>query len=1330
MIKNGKIRCLPLLLALVLVIGLFPLQTLAVGGVEADIEDNGAVTGYITDDETDTEVDEEDAGELKSTPAEETESAGPDNTEDYAEKPSEEMGPVETDPENEKADALESEIDAPFYIVHIAFSKLTRGIEIEQVPYTTLEDAVKNAQDGDIIVFNTNEDVILTSALTINKSLTFKTAAGVGDVKIYSASGKRHMTVSGGNIELTFDGVILDGGRTIEDVTAGKVSTYSGGISSIATNLAIVDAVIQNCYFEESMAIGGGGIYIKGGSASITGGRICGNTAGKSAGTDYGHGGGIYIHSGVVTISDVEISGNKAISGNGGGVYVSGGTVNIVNGTKINDNVTKGPRSSGVHDGAGIYINSGTITIKDTEINNNKANDETNDIYTKGGGIFVKSGTVSIANSTINENVAMIRGGGIYVNADADVTVTDSEISGNMLLANNASSGGGGIYLNKGTLTLENVAVTNNGALKAEQGLIGVYANAGEGGGIHANGGIFNVTGGAITGNKASAEGGGIYITSPCTAKITDVEISDNASDGYFGGGIYAYHSTVTIVGGEVRGNKVTGSGAYNAGGGGIYIQQGTAEITDVVVSGNEAYCTNQNSGGGGIYIRDASVAIKGGQVIGNTATLNHTSAAGGGGICIHNNTTTSNKYQVTIDGTEISGNKVVTPSQTGNGGGIYAYIPYNTMTVSDAVIDGNTAEKDGGGVYLASSGTFNMADSEITNNTAGNDGGGIYTLRLSTVYTNNVTFAENTAAKGYVWTVTENATSGDSKTHNSNIVNTTYTTPFTNAYSNYDINYIKSGVTYTVTYDANSGTGAVPVDNLAYVSGATVTVLGQSDLVKDGHAFTGWNTKSDGTGTAYAEGDTFTITANVILYAQWEKTPEYDFLEVIVTKVDEETYGTLEGAEFIVFCEYNGETYYFIEDEPDGNGDVHGGTWTKDPDDPYITVYTSNNYGEFTANIEPLCNLLSEELEDDSEVQYYFREIKAPNDYVLNEAPIEFDPYDFDVVAGRYCEVTISNTREPAQSIITYTVTYDANGGTGTMTDPNSPYAENSTVNILVNTFTRNNYVFTGWNTSADGTGAAYAASDAIIITCDLTFYAQWKYNGGGNPGGGGGGGSSTNIENEDVPLGMLETDDHLKYLNGYPDGSVRADHAITRAETASIFYRLLKKTYKDGNASSTFTDVAYDAWYSLAVSTLADLGIIMGYEDGTFRPDDPITRAEFATIASRFDKLTSVQDNIFSDVDENHWAVAYINTAYQNGWINGYEDGTFKPQQSITRAEVVKIVNTMLNRNPDHIEIENPYNDITEAHWAYIHVMEASIEHDYTRDDAGIEVWTTGAN
>ena len=212
------------------------------------------------------------------------------------------------------------------------------------------------------------------------------------------------------------------------------------------------------------------------------------------------------------------------------------------------------------------------------------------------------------------------------------------------------------------------------------------------------------------------------------------------------------------------------------------------------------------------------------------------------------------------------------------------------------------------------------------------------------------------------------------------------------------------------------------------------------------------------------------------------------------------------------------------------------------------------------------------------------------------------------------------------------------------------------------------------------------------------------------------------------------LNTQDHDAYLLGYEDGTVRPEGSITRAEVATIFFRLLTDESRDKFWSQTndYTDVPADAWYNSAVSTLSNAGILDGYEDGTFRPDGNITRAEFATITARFLEASYDGGNRFPDID-GHWAAEYINEAANAGIVDGYEDGTFRPQQNITRAEAVTMVNRTVDRHPDadHL-LDNmvTWPDNPESAWYYAQIQEATNAHAYTmhtdQEDAPYEVWT----
>ena len=407
-----------------------------------------------------------------------------------------------------------------------------------------------------------------------------------------------------------------------------------------------------------------------------------------------------------------------------------------------------------------------------------------------------------------------------------------------------------------------------------------------------------------------------------------------------------------------------------------------------------------------------------------------------------------------------------------------------------------------------------------------------------------------------------------------------------------------------------------------------------------------------------------------------------------------------------------------------------------------------------------------------------------------------------------------------------TYTVTYDANGGSGTMTDKNSPYAYGAEATVLTNGFTRSGYTFTGWNTQADGKGTSCKAGDSINVTGNIVLYAQWSKNSSGRDDrdsyyfaiekidaqdshalngatfalyqyssdgktvnrttaktsrngsesgialfsvdritGNGGDwyyvevtapegyvldttehkitkndfstSRSAAIRNAETVRNcrsstpnVLNGDDHYAYVVGYSDGTVRPNANISRAEVATIFFRLLKDSVRDGNllTSNTYTDVPDSYWANTAISTMTGLGYVQGRSTTTFAPQSPITRAEFATICARFDTGTSSGTQTFTDI-KGHWAEKYIQRAAELGWIKGFEDGTFRPDTYITRAQAMTMINRVLNRIPedasDLLPDMNVWPDCNPGDWFYLAVQEATNSHNYKHKAGNYETW-----
>ena len=266
----------------------------------------------------------------------------------------------------------------------------------------------------------------------------------------------------------------------------------------------------------------------------------------------------------------------------------------------------------------------------------------------------------------------------------------------------------------------------------------------------------------------------------------------------------------------------------------------------------------------------------------------------------------------------------------------------------------------------------------------------------------------------------------------------------------------------------------------------------------------------------------------------------------------------------------------------------------------------------------------------------------------------------------------------------------------------------------------------FGSWNTTL---------STDLEIKEDTVFTYTYDQKSGGSGGSGGSSRPSTpptvDIP-DDVPTG-LNGKDHYAYIIGYGNNDVRPQNNITRAEVATIFFRLLTDETREANMtkSNGYNDVKDGDWFCCAVSTLSKMGIIKGYEDGSFKPNDPISRAEFAAIAARFDPDGDKTPASFFDVT-SHWAKDEISIAANHGWIKGYEDGSFKPDQKITRAETMTLVNRVLNRLPEtkddlHKDMKTWVDNMDETAWYYLDVQEATNSHYFkNKTSTKFEQWT----
>lgn len=281
------------------------------------------------------------------------------------------------------------------------------------------------------------------------------------------------------------------------------------------------------------------------------------------------------------------------------------------------------------------------------------------------------------------------------------------------------------------------------------------------------------------------------------------------------------------------------------------------------------------------------------------------------------------------------------------------------------------------------------------------------------------------------------------------------------------------------------------------------------------------------------------------------------------------------------------------------------------------------------------------------------------------------------------------------------YTLHYESNGGTAYKDERCS----SGTKVTLDKTPTRESYTFTGWYADK----ALTQKITSVTMNSDKTVYAGWEATG--------------------VP-DKLNGDDHFAYVIGYPDGKVHPEGNISRAETATIFFRLLKSDIRDGNltADNVFSDVSDSQWHNKAISTMAKLGIVKGRRADRFDPDASITRAEFAAICARFNTKPVENSSSFSDIS-GHWAENEIERAAAFGWISGYPDGTFRPDARITRAEAMTMINRVLCRMPqsesDLLDSMVTWPDNKPSDWHYLAVQEATNSHDFDRQGEVGESW-----
>ena len=493
-------------------------------------------------------------------------------------------------------------------------------------------------------------------------------------------------------------------------------------------------------------------------------------------------------------------------------------------------------------------------------------------------------------------------------------------------------------------------------------------------------------------------------------------------------------------------------------------------------------------------------------------------------------------------------------------------------------------------------------------------------------------------------------------------------------------------------------------------LSGDTVTIEGSTIITNQhpGWTFAGWTENRDGSGTSYKTNDSKVMMDSCELYAKWTNTYTVvtHFKDAEGTEQEnlKQTKKNLTGT--------SGKLLKDLVVKPDLT--KIQGTYVHVPSE---TSYSVN--GEDKGTVE---NATYTEANTVIHQYYYLDETGKTGKDEENKPTDKPDgipdawqyKVTFKVVNGSWDNKT-------NEAIVKYVTKKDAagnNSATGTATLADVPAVGNEP---------NSGYRASGkWDTTP---------STGLEITKDTVFTYTYDQKSGGSGGSGGSSRPSTpptvDIP-DDVPTG-LNGKDHYAYIIGYGNNDVRPQNNITRAEVATIFFRLLTDETREANMtkSNGYNDVKDGDWFCCAVSTLSKMGIIKGYEDGSFKPNDPISRAEFAAIAARFDPDGDKTPATFADVT-SHWAKDEISIAANHGWIKGYEDGSFKPDQKITRAETMTLVNRVLNRLPEakddlHKDMKTWVDNMDETAWYYLAVQEATNSH-YFKNKTGtkFEQWT----
>lgn len=793
-----------------------------------------------------------------------------------------------------------------------------------------------------------------------------------------------------------------------------------------------------------------------------------------------------------------------------------------------------------------------------------------------------------------------------------------------------------------------------------------------------ASGGTIVLQSGAILeNNKAAQFGSGILAINGVEITMEDgAVIRNNTNRNYeLGGGILLGNgSTFTMNGGEISGNTANG-------GGGVAIIGSTMVMNGGKISNNSTYkTTGQGSYGAGVYVADYANA-SGGDILfkpkpasfemnGGKITGNKALDYGGGILTFPQQ---GEKITININKNgEISENQVT----KGSGGAIAAFFGVTELNVNGGTLTKNSAKNYGGGVFLYQATNATISKGMISENKA-YKGGGVCLYYNSAAKQTGGSIENNVAnAGGGVYGGTYTMTGGVIKDNNNSLTEEARrSTRGDGVYVGTAFN-LGGAAEISTNNDVYLEKGAREAKEGRYINvissytGAStakpIQIHSENVTVEGAEIGTQLVRYTTGAGGEAAAAQ---ADANDIFVPSWKMQKG---LVIGQSKAAGKT-------DWMTYVPSIKIQYQWVS--TDNPSDV------TPPADDYIRTGTA-----YTAKAQ-------EATHQGYSFKGWFTDDACTLSYT-DGTVLSTDT----ILYGKWEKIATPPSSGGGGSHVTkyYILHYESNGGTKY---EDEKYKKNTVV-ILDKIPKRVGYTFTGWYADKELTDKI----TSVKMTSDKTVYAGWQ---------------ATDVPN------YLNNENHFAYIVGYEDGTVRPNANISRAEVAAIFFRLLKDDVRDDNltANSVFTDVAFGKWYNKSISTMAKIGIVKGRTANAFAPNAPITRAEFAAICSRFDRSNVEIKSDFNDIS-GHWAENEIRRAASLGWIQGYTDGSFKPDQNITRAEAASMINRMLHRLPETVDdlldgmIQWPDNQPSD--WYYINMQEATNSHDFKQKGEINEYWT----